>query len=201
MNCPNCGAAMELIESRRYFVCRHCGSFSFPEPIDVDGIRIVGRTPDARNCPICAVPMDQALLDDRVSVHFCGKCRGLLLPRDTFAGIVTQRRAWASGPGVQPPPLDRRALDRQLGCPLCGRPFQTYAYGGPGAVVIDACEHCNVLWLDYRELKQIVDAPGSDRGSRETVVRDDDYAIVPRPTEEDLVGRADPLDFLLTLLS
>ncbi|MCA1651477.1 MAG: hypothetical protein LC753_14785, partial [Acidobacteria bacterium] len=34
---------MELIESRRYFFCRHCGSFHFPEPISAEGIRVLGR--------------------------------------------------------------------------------------------------------------------------------------------------------------
>jgi len=30
--------------------------------------------------------MDQAVIDDAHSAHFCGKCRGALLPRDTFVG-------------------------------------------------------------------------------------------------------------------
>jgi Zn-finger nucleic acid-binding protein len=200
VNCTNCGAAMELVESRRYFICSHCGSFSFPEAIDVDGIRIVGRTADAKTCPICSVPMDQALLDDTHAMHFCGKCRGMLLPRDTFAGAVQRRRAWAQGPVVDPPPLDRRAYDRKISCPLCHAPFMTYAYGGPGAVVMDGCERCDVVWLDYRELKQIVDAPGSDRGSREMVPRSDDYQIVPQ-SDDDSDRRTDPLDFLFSLLS
>ena len=192
---------MELVESRRYFVCRHCGSFSFPEPIDVDGIRIVGRPPDAKRCPVCKAPMDQALLDDAHAAHFCGRCRGILLPRDTFAALITHRRAWATGVPVVPPPLDRRALDRQLSCPLCDRRLMTHLYGGAGAVVIDTCETCNVIWLDYRELKQIVDAPGADRGSRGQLARDDDYPIVPRPTEIDANLRSDPLDFILSLLT
>ena len=200
MNCPNCGAAMELIESRRYFVCRHCGSFSFPEPIDVDGIRIVGRTADARMCPVCAVAMDQAVIDEKHSAHFCGRCRGILMPRDTFSGMVIHRRAWATGVPVAPPPFDRRTLERVLSCPLCSERFVTHPYGGPGAVAIDTCERCNVIWLDYREMKQIVEAPGADRGDRERPVRQSDYVIVPaRAQEED--RRADPLDFILSLLS
>jgi Zn-finger nucleic acid-binding protein len=191
---------MELVESRRYFVCRHCGSFSFPEPIDVDGIRIVGRTPDARSCPVCRVPMDQAVLDETHAAHFCGKCRGILLPRDTFAGVINRRRAWATGHPVPPPPFDRRALDRALSCPLCARRFTTHPYGGPGAVAIDTCESCDVIWLDYRELKQIVDAPGSDRGSRELAPRTEEYQIVPL-SDDDSDLRRDPLDFLFSLLS
>ena len=201
MNCSNCGAAMELIESRKYFVCRHCGSFSFPEPIEVDGIRIIGRTADALPCPICTTATDQAVIDDAHSAHFCGKCRGILLPRDTFAGVVNRRRAWATGNPVTPPPFDRRTLERKLSCPVCAQPFMTYPYGGPGAVAIDACDRCNVVWLDYRELNQIVDGPGRDRGTREMPMVTDDYPLVPLPTEEETDRQRDPLDFILALLS
>jgi len=77
----------------------------------------------------------------------------------------------------------------------------TYPYGGPGAVTIDACDTCNVVWLDYRELTQIVDAPGRDRGTREMPLIDDGYPIVPLPTEGDTARRGDLLDFILSLLS
>jgi Zn-finger nucleic acid-binding protein len=192
---------MELVESRKYFVCRHCGSFSFPEPIEVDGIRIVGRTADSRSCPVCRTPLDQAVIDETHSVHFCGKCRGMLLPRDTFSGIVIRRRAWAVGPAVEPAPFNRRSLERELKCPLCGHHFLTYPYGGGGAVAIDGCETCDVVWLDYRELKQIVDAPGRDRGTREVARRDADSAIVPQRADESLDDRPDPLGFIFSLLS
>jgi Zn-finger nucleic acid-binding protein len=32
---------------------------------------------------------------------------------------------------------------------------------------MDRCVSCDVVWLDYGELKRIVDAPGVDRGSRD----------------------------------
>jgi Zn-finger nucleic acid-binding protein len=32
---------------------------------------------------------------------------------------------------------------------------------------MDVCVGCDRLWLDYGELKQIADAPGTDRGSRD----------------------------------
>ena len=34
----------------------------------------------------------------------------------------------------------------------------------PGYTVIDGCAHCNVLWLDFPEFRQIIDAPARDRG-------------------------------------
>jgi Zn-finger nucleic acid-binding protein len=125
----------------------------------------------------------------------------MLLPRDTFGGIVIRRRAWAVGPPVDPAPFNRRSLERELACPLCGQRFLTYPYGGGGAVAIDGCEACDVVWLDYRELKQIIDAPGRDRGSREMAPRDADSAIVPQPVDAGLDDRPDPLGFILSLLS
>jgi Zn-finger nucleic acid-binding protein len=40
-------------------------------------------------------------------------------------------------------------------------------YYGPGNIVMDLCIACDWVWLDYGELKQIADAPGVDRGSRD----------------------------------
>jgi len=200
MNCANCGAVMELIESRRYLFCRHCGSFHFPEPADTDGLRIVGHVGDAPPCPVCKAPLAQALLDDAHPVHFCATCRGVLMPRQTFAGIVNLRRAWASSPPREPSVLDRRALERQLSCPSCRARFVTHPYYGPGNVVIDNCERCDVVWLDFGELKQIVDAPGLDRGGRNRAIGDDH--LIPRFEQDgDLLAAKDPLDFLFDLLA
>ena len=33
-------------------------------------------------------------------------------------------------------------------------------------LVIDTCARCDAVWLDFGELRQIADAPGRDRGSR-----------------------------------
>ena len=74
-------------------------------------------------------------------------------------------------PPVVPRPLDREALARSLTCPSCLRDMSTHPYYGPGNVVIDTCDACNVVWLDFGELQQIVDAPGKDRGQRERSAR------------------------------
>ena len=42
--------------------------------------------------------------------------------------------------------------------------METHPYYGPGNIVIDACIQCHLLWLDPGELKQVLDAPGRDRG-------------------------------------
>jgi Zn-finger nucleic acid-binding protein len=40
----------------------------------------------------------------------------------------------------------------------------THPYLGPGNAVIDTCSACELIWLDYGELTQLVEAPGRDRG-------------------------------------
>ena len=58
--------------------------------------------------------------------------------------------------------------------------MSTHPYFGPGNVVIDNCEACELVWLDFGELKQIVDAPGKDRGTRE----------MPRPVKSEPFGNS-----------
>ena len=167
MNCPNCGAAMDLIERRRTLRCTHCGTFKFLDtPEVVDGVCVIGRTDDAQRCPACAVKMSKALLDGRHGVMFCEGCRGVLMPRQRFAIVVHERRAWPSGPPGDPSPIDARELHRRVFCPSCGANMATHPYFGPGSVVIDTCEKCDLVWLDLGELRQIADAPGPDRGRR-----------------------------------
>jgi Zn-finger nucleic acid-binding protein len=164
MNCRNCGAAMVLSATKGYSHCEHCGSFYFPTAED-DGVKTLGEPLPSRPCPGCGKPLSPASLDDHGGVSYCTNCRGLLLPRAVFATVVQMRRAWAGTPPSIPPPLDRAALAREVVCPSCSTRMATHAYQGPGGIVIDTCERCNVIWLGTGELTSAVNAPGRDRGS------------------------------------
>jgi Zn-finger nucleic acid-binding protein len=207
VQCQSCGAPMALIESRRFFRCGHCGTFHFPETVEADGIRIVGHPADAPDCPLCKTPMAHALVDNDDPIDFCAKCRGILLPRATFGRVVNKRRAWATSPPAEPVPLEHQQLRRTLSCPRCAGHFETYPHAGPGNVVIDNCTKCDMIWLDFGEMRQIVDAPGKDRGSRHAAPVDDDYVrrgpYVPRDDDDDdgeRPRRADPLGFLVDVI-
>ncbi|HET7218288.1 MAG TPA: zf-TFIIB domain-containing protein [Vicinamibacterales bacterium] len=172
MNCRNCGGAMELFATRGYFFCRYCGSFDFPRTTGDDGVRVLGDDSEAKQCAVCAKPLASALLDESHPVRYCRNCRGILIARSGFATVVQKRRAWAldqPGPAI---PLDRSHLERKLSCPMCNQRMETHPYFGPGNVVIDSCAGCELVWLDFGELKQIVAAPGKDRGTREQVLRE-----------------------------
>jgi Zn-finger nucleic acid-binding protein len=164
MNCKNCGAPMSLNRDRHYYHCEYCSSYHFPAG-SPDGLRLLGQAPEGSECPICHEPLTLVSLDDRWRGYHCQKCRGLLIVRPAFAQTVQSRRAWAKQPPVAPQPLDRRELDRRLRCPQCRQPMATHPYYGPGTIVIDTCERCDLIWLDYGELEEAVNAPGHDRGS------------------------------------
>ena len=166
MNCKNCGGAMELHAARGYFFCRYCGSFHFPEATAADGIRLLGQPDAGAPCPACKARLATAILDESHSVQYCANCRGALMSRETFADVVSLRRGWATTPPAEPIPLEREELNRVVNCPRCASRLETHPYYGPGNVVIDSCASCDVVWLDFGELKQIAAAPGRDRGGR-----------------------------------
>jgi len=43
--------------------------------------------------------------------------------------------------------------------------MSTHPYAGPGVIVVDTCDQCLMIWLDYGELARVVNAPGRDRGA------------------------------------
>lgn len=164
MDCSNCGAPMTLVRAQEYFRCDYCGSFHFPAA-SKDGVRLLGVAPKNIPCPVCGEALHLASLDDRHHGYQCVECRGLLLERSSFGEAVQSRRSWANGQPDAPRPLDRNDLERRVACPFCRRPMNTHPYYGPGNIVIDTCDGCNMVWLDYGELGRVVNAPGRDRGA------------------------------------
>jgi Zn-finger nucleic acid-binding protein len=175
MNCRNCGGAMELFPARGYFFCRYCSSFHFPEATAPDGVRVLAPSADGLSCPACRKTLASALLDEAHTVNYCQNCRGVLLSRGAFADVVRLRRAWATGTPANPIRPEQEELNRRSNCPMCRKHLATHPYYGPGNVVIDTCDTCDVVWLDFGELRQIVDAPGRDRGGRESAAAKDSW--------------------------
>lgn len=155
---------MELFAERRYYFCHHCGAFHFLQNPAIDGVQVLERPAAPRPCPRCRATLATARLDDAHTVEHCEQCRGLLLPRASFADAVGRRRARASGPPAAPSPIDPREMQTRISCPACAALMDVHPYYGPGNVVIDTCSRCDLVWLDFRELQEITDAPGRDRG-------------------------------------
>ena len=190
---------MELFERRRYYFCRYCGSFHFLDTPEIDGIRVLETATQAPQCPRCSTKLATAQLDDAHPVHCCTKCRGVLLPRATFAHVVYTRRTWATSQPVPPLPLDRRELERVIICPHCSKRMEAHPYYGPGNIVMDSCTTCDLVWLDAGELKQISDAPGADRGVRKPPIPREPPPLTPREASA-TVAETDILDIFFDLL-
>jgi Zn-finger nucleic acid-binding protein len=80
--------------------------------------------------------------------------------------------------------------------------METHPYYGPGNVIIDSCSRCELIWLDFGELKQIADAPGPDRGVRKPVSRETSNTLLPRERSAlDYYADLEMLDVLVDLLS
>ena len=160
MNCPKCGAPLRHQEGRGHLQCDFCASIQLLDRngISSDGVVSLGEEV-AECCPVCSGHLTKAVLDG-VTVLFCHDCRGLLLANDAFAEIVQNRRARYDNAPITPPPFDPTELDRKIKCPHCHRHMDTYAYYGPGNVVIDGCPRCHLVWCDHGEVTVIEKAPG-----------------------------------------
>jgi Zn-finger nucleic acid-binding protein len=164
MNCKNCGAPMVLYREQDYYHCEHCGAFHFPSA-SADGVRLLGESPEGTLCPHCRIPLHMATLDDAYRGYQCKNCQGILLTRGSFRLTMETRRARATTPPDPPKPLNQEELKRNLDCPICNQVMNVHPYMGPGTIVIDTCDRCNIIWLDYGELGRAVNAPGKDRGT------------------------------------
>ncbi len=161
MNCPNCGAPMNLAPDKPYFVCPYCTSIYFPEKTH-DNLRILNE-PSELSCPVCGIPLLTAWAGDTRALS-CGKCRGILLNQISFLYTIEYLRASSTNPPLRPAPMNLEELKRQIDCPKCHKRMDTHPYGGPGNIVIDNCPECKLIWLDYHELDRIISAPGDDHG-------------------------------------
>ena len=156
MNCPNCGALMQLDKGLDSWSCVYCKSVYYSQKNE-DNVCVLHET-SALACPVCSVPLAEAAIDGH-KLFYCTRCRGSLIPVPVFVSLVDELRAKQGGAFAVSPPADPKELQRQINCPQCGRQMDTHYYGGPGNVVIDDCAACELNWLDKGELARIVRAP------------------------------------------
>jgi Zn-finger nucleic acid-binding protein len=156
MDCPNCGAAMQLDKGMDSWSCIYCKTVYHSEAND-EGVHVLSGA-SGFTCPLCSVPLAQAAMDAH-KLLYCTRCRGILIAVPVFVSLLDQLRAKQAGAWTIPRPAEPSELRRQINCPQCGRQMDTHFYGGPGNVVIDDCAACELNWLDKGELTRIVRAP------------------------------------------
>lgn len=144
---------MKVEEGQDFFHCQYCNSYDFPDP-NQDGVALLDEI-SPYVCPLCEQPLVSAVVQ-KVRIFSCPHCRGNLVPQSKMLPILRQ---------AQPAkPLDtdshefqnRTELSRTAICPSCHRTMAVYPYGGPGNIIIQGCEQCQLIWLDFGELSRII---------------------------------------------
>lgn len=138
------------------FVCDYCQTVVVPEK-GKDGVQVLDDV-DGQQCPVCnGVELKNALLAG-VGVEYCETCRGFLVEMDAFPALLSAVRV-EQGATIAAPSGDDRELERKIACPRCHRTMEAHFYAGPGHVVMDSCENCQVNWMDAGEIERIAHAP------------------------------------------
>ena len=157
---------------RGYFFCRYCGSFHFPDTKADDGVRIVGDDP--MSCAVCDKPLSTAMLDETHSIKYCRNCRGLLIARKGFAGVVEKCCSWATDTPTPPVLLDHKELlTARCTVPRARRRWRRIRTSA--GIRHRFLRGVRVVWLDFGELpadcrrtrqgpRHSRDAPSSDGG-------------------------------------
>jgi len=146
---------MRIDRDRSLFACDHCGSLQEAPPA-VAYLELLSETPSA--CPICSTPLSASRLEG-YSLLCCARCFGMLIGMDHFAAVIDAMRALEERVFRIALPRRQNPSGRVIKCPSCAQPMLGHIYGGPGNVVIDSCERCQVNWLDSGELRRIAVAP------------------------------------------
>jgi Zn-finger nucleic acid-binding protein len=188
---------MHLKPDMESFRCDYCRSVYLPEKND-EGVRVLDEVV-GEACPICNIPlMHAAVAKERID--YCTGCHGMLIPMETFQGLVDELHADGGGTLV-PPQADKDDLRRKIGCPRCHHPMDAHFFAGPGNVIIDSCETCNLIWFDRGELMRIARASDGTLPDTEPLPGDPGLDFPPDPLDQSrLVASVRLLDSLVSLM-
>jgi Zn-finger nucleic acid-binding protein len=108
--------------------------------------------PATTPCPRCAELLTSTPVGG-IAVESCAKCTGSLLSNADLVRLlealsVDLLKTFNPDAHIDACPKE----ERRLSCPRCTQPFEQGDYCQAGLVTFDRCEHCNVVWLNAREL-------------------------------------------------
>jgi Zn-finger nucleic acid-binding protein len=147
---------MRIDRDRGLIVCDYCRSQQ-EAPAALDYVELLGETSSL--CPLCSTPLSRSRLEDH-ALLCCARCFGMLIDMNRFVAVIDAVRVHER-PVRTVPSRRQHPADRTINCPSCQQTMLAHLYGGPGNVLIDSCERCQVNWLDAGELRRIALAPDS----------------------------------------
>ncbi len=177
MNCKQCGAPLNVVKGQNYFHCEYCGSYHFPDP-NLDGVALLAEV-SPHICPVCNLPLVSAVVKN-VPIFSCPNCRGNLIAQAKMNPILRQVQppeAYSEDPFEPPNPAEHTRIAL---CPTCRKPMAVYPYGGAGNVIIQGCDKCRLIWLDFGELAMIL------RAFQQQMYNRADYEAVNKQKEDEV---------------
>ena len=110
------------------------------------------------NCPRCAKPLEEQQLDE-ASFRCCRDCKGLLIQHPMLIDVL--ERSWHAVLRAKAEATSFRVTEGwqnepAFRCPDCNQTMEKYGYMGIGAIQIDRCDPCALIWLDADELQNMV---------------------------------------------
>jgi len=112
------------------------------------------------NCPACKKPL-MVLEYDSVEVDYCAACGGVWLDAkevELLFGDAEESAAFLHA--LDPGQVEK---NRQLRCPVSGKPMRKGSAGGPPPVTFDYSPHG--LWFDRGELAAVLRADAHEPGA------------------------------------
>ncbi len=127
-------------------------------PADDAGVHFLEETFQELNCPVCSIPLWNAMLGG-IKLCACKKCKGMLIGMNVFEPLIGELRDKCKNEDEIPSPADPADLRRAVDCPKCHRHTDVHFYMGGGGAIIATCENCELNWLDGGMLMRIVRTP------------------------------------------
>jgi Zn-finger nucleic acid-binding protein len=153
MNCEQCGAPLKVEKGQDFYHCEYCGAYHFPDP-NLDGVALLDEV-SSLCCPVCHKPLVLSVVKD-IHIESCPVCRGNLIDQSRMLPLLREINPQDSIGEIKITPLERSEFKRDYACPSCKRKMAVYPYGGSGNVVIQGCQYCRLIWLDFGELARII---------------------------------------------
>jgi len=110
-------------------------------------------------CPVCKCHLIVLELD-QVEMDYCASCNGIWLDPGELELLLHMGNA-------RPGPLSHalrtgghKVWGQKRRCPVCRSKMLQVEVKGPPRVTVDRCRYGHGLWLDDRELGQLIEAAG-----------------------------------------